>query len=228
MARYTRIEVVQTIENTGLVPLFYHEDIDTVKQVIQACYDGGARVFEFTNRGEAAYEVFSGISSWIKKELPEMILGIGSIVDPATASLYILKGANFIVSPILNPEIAKTCNRQKVSWLPGCATLSEINYAEELGAEIVKIFPASQVGGPGFVKSVKAPCPWTSIMASGGVAPDEKNLSEWFQSGVFCVGMGSKLIIKNQDGSFDYQKITELTKKSISIIHKTKASINQR
>lgn len=218
MAQYTRIEVAQIMGNTGVVPLFYHQDIEIAKKVIKACYDGGARVFEFTNRGDHAHDIYTELSKWIDKELPGMILGIGSIVDAGTASLYIQKGANFIVSPILNPEIAKVCNRRKIAWLPGCATLTEINYAEELGAEIVKIFPAAQVGGPDFVKGVKAPCPWTSIMPSGGVTPERKNLIDWFTAGVHCVGMGSKLIVKDKNGNFDYDKITELTKDSLKTV----------
>ncbi|MHA7057556.1 bifunctional 4-hydroxy-2-oxoglutarate aldolase/2-dehydro-3-deoxy-phosphogluconate aldolase [Aquimarina sp. M1] len=218
MAQYTRIEVAQVMGNTGVVPLFYHKDIDIVKKVIKACYDGGARVFEFTNRGDRAQDIFTEISKWVENELPGMILGIGSVVDPGTASLFIQKGTNFIVSPILNPEIAKVCNRRKIAWLPGCATLTEINYAEELGAEIVKIFPAAQIGGADFVKGIKAPCPWTSIMPSGGVSPEEKNLTDWFNAGVHCVGMGSKLIAKDKNGNFDYNKITDLTKNSLRIV----------
>jgi len=218
MARYTRIKVAQVMGKTGIVPLFYHHEVEIVKKVIQACYKGGARVFEFTNRGDNAESVFSEVSKWVQHEFPDMILGIGSIVDSPTAALYIQKGANFIVSPILNPEIAKICNRRKIAWLPGCATLSEINYAEELGAEIVKIFPAAQVGGPNFIKSIKAPCPWSSIMASGGVSPEKDNLTQWFQSGAYCVGMGSKLIVKNNEKNYDYDKIFELTQKSIQII----------
>ncbi|WP_299899442.1 bifunctional 4-hydroxy-2-oxoglutarate aldolase/2-dehydro-3-deoxy-phosphogluconate aldolase [uncultured Aquimarina sp.] len=218
MADYTRIEVAQITKDTGIVPLFYHEDINIVKQVIKACYDGGARVFEFTNRGDHAQDIFGEVAKWIQKELPGMVLGVGSIVDPGTTSLFIQKGANFIVSPILNKEIAKVCNRRKVAWLPGCATLTEINYAEELGAEIVKIFPAAQIGGADFVKSIKAPCPWTSIMPSGGVTPEKENLTDWFNAGVHCVGMGSKLIVKDKNGKLDYDKITELTKNSINIV----------
>ncbi len=218
MAQYTRIQVTETMKNTGIVPLFYHEDITIVKKVIQACYDGGARVFEFTNRGDYADDLFAELSKWVTDNLPEMILGVGSIVDEGTASIFIQKGTNFIVSPILNPDIAKVCNRRKISWLPGCATLSEINYAEELGAEVVKIFPASQVGGPDFIKSIKAPCPWSSIMPSGGVTPEKENLNSWFSAGAHCVGMGSKLIIKNDIGAYDYKSITSMTKKSIKII----------
>ncbi len=225
MAQYTRIEVIQAMGDTGIVPLFYHYDVAIVKKVIQACYDGGARVFEFTNRGDHADSVFSEVSKWVCSTIPDMMLGIGSIVDDATAALYIQKGANFIVSPLLNPEIAKICNRRKIAWLPGCATLSEINYAEELGAEIVKIFPAAQIGGPDFIKSIKAPCPWSSIMASGGVSPEKENLTRWFQSGAYCVGMGSKLIIKNADEGYDYKKITELTQNSIQMIKTIKKEI---
>ncbi|WP_271764854.1 bifunctional 4-hydroxy-2-oxoglutarate aldolase/2-dehydro-3-deoxy-phosphogluconate aldolase [Aquimarina algiphila] len=218
MAQYTRIEVAKVMKDTGIVPLFYHSDIEIVKKVIKSCYDGGARVFEFTNRGDHAQDIFSDVSKWVIKELPGMILGIGSIVDSGTASLFIQKGANFIVSPILNADIAKVCNRRKIAWLPGCGTLSEINYAEELGAEIVKIFPAAQIGGPDFIKSIKAPCPWSSIMPSGGVTPEKKNLSNWFKAGAHCVGMGSKLITKDAHGVFDYDQITKLTAKSITIV----------
>ncbi|TSE09637.1 bifunctional 4-hydroxy-2-oxoglutarate aldolase/2-dehydro-3-deoxy-phosphogluconate aldolase [Aquimarina algiphila] len=218
MAQYTRIEVAKVMKDTGIVPLFYHSDIEIVKKVIKSCYDGGARVFEFTNRGDHAQDIFSDVSKWVFKELPGMILGIGSIVDSGTASIFIQKGANFIVSPILNADIAKVCNRRKIAWLPGCGTLSEINYAEELGAEIVKIFPAAQIGGPDFIKSIKAPCPWSSIMPSGGVTPEKENLSNWFKAGAHCVGMGSKLITKDAHGVFDYDQITKLTAKSITIV----------
>ncbi|GAA4278406.1 bifunctional 4-hydroxy-2-oxoglutarate aldolase/2-dehydro-3-deoxy-phosphogluconate aldolase [Aquimarina mytili] len=222
MAKYTRIEVTQTMSQTGIVPLFYYHDPEIVQKVIKACYNGGARVFEFTNRGDNAQDVFSKVIEWCAKNLPDMILGIGSVVDSGTASLYIQKGANFIVSPILNPDIAKVCNRRKIAWLPGCATLTEINYAEELGAEVVKIFPAAQIGGPDFIKSIKAPCPWSSIMPSGGVTPEEENLRNWFLSGAHCVGMGSKLIVKNSNGDFDYEMIEKLTYKSIQIVQKLK------
>ncbi len=218
MAKYTRIEVAQIMSSTGIIPLFYHANIEIVKKVITACYDGGARVFEFTNRGDHAQDLFSNLSKWVLNSLPGMVLGIGSVVDHGTASLFIQKGANFIVSPILNPEIARVCNRRKIAWLPGCATPTEINYAEELGAEIVKIFPAAQIGGPDFIKSIKSPCPWTSIMPSGGVSPEKENLTNWFRAGAYCVGMGSHLIVKNKNGDFDYKKITELTQKSIHIV----------
>ncbi|KZS40471.1 keto-deoxy-phosphogluconate aldolase [Aquimarina aggregata] len=215
MSQYTRIEVVQTMGKIKIIPLFYHSDLKIAKQVIRACYDGGARVFEFTNRGDHAHELFSELIKWSNIELPEMIIGIGSIVDPGTASLFIQSGANFIVSPILNSEIAKVCNRRKIAWIPGCATLSEINYAEELGAEIVKIFPASQIGGPNFIKSIKAPCPWTNIMPSGGVTIEESNIKKWFTAGAYCIGIGSNLMIKNKEENLDYPTIAKTMKQCI-------------
>ena len=149
---------------------------------------------------------------------PEMILGIGSIVDPGTTSLYIQLGANFVVSPILNPEMAKVCNRRKILWSPGCGSLSDISYAEELGAEVCKIFPGSSVGGPDFVKAIKGPCSWSSIMPTGGVTPDKDNLTEWFNAGVTCVGMGSQLIGKNIIEGGQYDELTQTARKALQIV----------
>lgn len=215
MAKFTRIEVAIKAKETGIVPVFYHADIEICKNVLKACYDGGVRIFEFTNRGDFAHEVFAELVKFASKELPELILGIGSIVDPGTASLYIQLGANFIVSPSINPEVAKVCNRRKIGWMPGCGTVTEISYAEELGAEIVKIFPALQVGGPDFIKAVKAPMPWTNIMPTGGVEPTDESLTQWINAGAYCVGLGSQLFVKTEDGQFNYEKITETVKFSI-------------
>lgn len=210
MARFSRIEVALKMKQTGMVPVFFHKDLEVCKQVVKACYEGGVRVFEFTNRGDYAHEIFSDLNKFAEKETPEMIMGVGSIPDAGTASLYIQSGANFIVSPVLNPDMAKVCNRRKILWSPGCGSLSEISYAEELGAEVVKIFPATEVGGPSFVKGVLAPHPWTSIMPTGGVAPTEENLGAWFDAGVHCVGMGSQLITKDM---INHQKYDELKAK---------------
>jgi 2-dehydro-3-deoxyphosphogluconate aldolase/(4S)-4-hydroxy-2-oxoglutarate aldolase len=196
MARFTRIDVILKIRESGIIPIFYHKDPDICRNVIKACVDGGVKVFEFTNRGDFAHELFSELNKWAEKEYPWLVMGAGSIVDAGTTALYIQLGANFIVSPILNPEMAKVCNRRKIMWSPGCGSLSEINYAEELGAEIIKIFPGSSVGGPEFVKSVKGPCPWTSIMPTGGVEPTVDNLKDWFEAGSACVGIGTNLITK--------------------------------
>ncbi len=217
MARFTRIDVINKILGTGIIPIFYHNDPDICRNVVKACYDGGIRVFEFTNRGDFAHDVFSDLSKWTEDEVPDLILGAGSVVDAGTASLYIQLGANFIVSPILNPDMAKVCNRRKILWSPGCGSVSEINYAEELGAEIIKIFPGSSVGGPEFIKAVKAPCPWTSLMPTGGVDPSEENLRTWFEAGAVCVGMGSNLITKDIVQNKDWKELTKRTESAVRI-----------
>jgi 2-dehydro-3-deoxyphosphogluconate aldolase/(4S)-4-hydroxy-2-oxoglutarate aldolase len=218
MSRFSRIEVALKMKETGMIPVFFHKDVEVCKGVIKACYAGGARVFEFTNRGDRAHEVFRDLIIWASKELPDMILGIGSVVDAGTTSLYIQLGANFIVSPILSEEMARVCNRRKIAWSPGCGSLSEISKAEELGAEVVKIFPGSSVGGPEFVKAVKGPCPWSSIMPTSGVTPEKANLEQWFKAGVHCVGMGSQLMVTDSSGNYDLAKIESLTRDALNII----------
>ena len=218
MARFSRIQVIQVMEQTGLVPLFYHTDIELGKKVLRACYTGGARLMEFTNRGDYAHEVFSELNKFCEKELPEMIMGVGSVTDAGTASLYMQLGANFVVTPVLREDIAVVCNRKKVLWSPGCGTLTEISKAEELGCEIVKLFPA-EVLGSSFVKAIKGPCPWTKIMPTGGVTTDEENLKMWFQAGVTCVGMGSKLISKEIIESGDFTVLEKEVKKTLDIIN---------
>lgn len=218
MARFTRIEVATAMKETGMVPVFYHQDIELCKRILKACYDGGARVFEFTNRGDNAQEVFNELNKYAAKETPEMILGIGSVIDAGTTSIYIQHGTNFVVSPILNAEMARVCNRRKIAWSPGCGSLTEISYAEELGAEVVKIFPGSQVGGPSFVKAIKGPFPWSSIMPTGGVEPTEENLKGWFDAGVHCVGMGSKLFVKNGAGEIDCKALTIKVEETLNLI----------
>ncbi|MEM9885961.1 MAG: bifunctional 4-hydroxy-2-oxoglutarate aldolase/2-dehydro-3-deoxy-phosphogluconate aldolase [Bacteroidota bacterium] len=196
MARFTKLQVLQMAAEQGMVPLFYNKDIAIGKQVLAACYQGGARILEFTNRGDFAHEVFGALYQFCAKELPEMILGVGSITDTGTAAIYMQLGANFIVTPCLRADVVKACNRRKVPCMPGCGSLTEIGQAEELGCDIVKLFPGA-VYGAGFVKAVKGPQPWTTIMPTGGVAPTKENLQGWFDAGVTCVGMGSKLISKD-------------------------------
>lgn len=218
MAKFSRIDVYNKIIETGLVPVFYHADTETTKQVVKACYQGGVRVFEFTNRGDFAHEVFGELVKWADTECPEMILGIGSVVDAATAALYIQMGANFIVGPLLNPDVFKVCNRRQIAYSPGCATTSEVNQAQELGAEIVKVFPGGNVGGASFVKNIKGPMPWSRIMVTGGVEPTEENLAGWFKAGVTAVGMGSNLFPKDVMKHKRWSEITELCRQSMQII----------
>lgn len=217
MARFTRIEVFSAMQETKIVPLHYNSDVEIMKGLVKACYDGGARVFEFTNRGDFAHEVFNGLSKYCNKEIPEMILGVGSVTDVGTASLYLQMGANFIVTPVLREDIALVCNRKKVLWSPGCGSLSEICRAEELGCELVKLFPGG-VYGPGMIKAVKGPQPWTNIMPTGGVSPQKENLEGWFNAGATCVGMGSKLITKEIVENKDYKLLEETVKETIKLI----------
>ncbi|WP_394971099.1 bifunctional 4-hydroxy-2-oxoglutarate aldolase/2-dehydro-3-deoxy-phosphogluconate aldolase [uncultured Croceitalea sp.] len=217
MAQYSRIEVVQTMKKIGMVPLFYHPDIVLGKEILRACYDGGSRLMEFTARGDFAFEVFSELNKFAIKELPSMIMGVGSITDAGSASMFMQMGANFIVTPSLREDIAKVCNRRKVLWSPGCGSLTEINRAEELGCELVKLFPGSTYG-PDFVKAIKGPQPWTSIMPTGGVNTEKSNLQQWFDAGVLCVGMGSKLITKELLDKRDFQTLRDNVKQTLNTI----------
>jgi 2-dehydro-3-deoxyphosphogluconate aldolase/(4S)-4-hydroxy-2-oxoglutarate aldolase len=222
MAQFTRIEVANTMKETGLVPLFYHHDAEVARQVVRACYDGGARLLEFTARGDFAHEVFGELVKYAIAELPGMILGAGSVTDAAAASRFMSLGANFIVSPVLREDIAIICNRRKVLWSPGCGSLTEIARAEELGCEIVKLFPGG-IYGPGFVKAIKGPQPWTSIMPTGGVSPTKDSLSSWFEAGVTCVGMGSKLIKKDDQGSFNLAEIQSVVEDCLEQIRSVRS-----
>ncbi|MBN1877462.1 MAG: bifunctional 4-hydroxy-2-oxoglutarate aldolase/2-dehydro-3-deoxy-phosphogluconate aldolase [Anaerolineae bacterium] len=208
MARFDRLTVLNKMIEVGVIPVFYNPDVEVVKKIVAACGSGGATVVEFTNRGDFAAQVFLELSQYCAQELPGVILGVGSIVDMPTAALYIAYGANFIVGPNLNPEVARLCNRRKIAYSPGCGSATEIAQAEELGVEIVKVFPGSSVGGPGFVKSVLGPCPWTRIMPTGGVDATEESIKSWFGAGVSCVGIGSKLITKAAVASGDFGAIT--------------------
>jgi len=220
MSRFTRIEVALKMKESGLVPVFYHKNPEVCKKVVKACYDGGVRVFEFTNRGDFATLVFAELNKWAIENCPEMIIGVGSVIDEGTASMYLALGANFIVSPLIDEGTAKVCNKRKVSWSPGCGSVTEIGKAHELGAEVVKIFPGSQVGGPAFVKALLGPMPWTSIMPTGGVTPDEENLKAWFEAGVTCVGMGSQLFPKEILDNENYDYISEKCAEVLKTIQK--------
>ena len=217
MAQFTRTEVATTMKEVGMIPLFFNNDIELSKKVLKACYDGGAKLLEFTARGDFAHEVFGDLIKYTIKELPGMIMGVGSVSDAAQASLFMSLGANFVVTPLLREDIATVCNRRKVLWSAGCGSLTEIARAEELGCEIVKLFPGD-IYGPQFVKSVKGPQPWTSIMPTGGVSPTEENLKGWFDAGVTCVGMGSKLISKDIIANEDFAELEMNVRKVLAII----------
>ena len=218
MARFNKMQVLDAIVSTGMVPVYYNKDVEIAKQVVKACYEGGVRAFEFTNRGDFAHEVFAELIKFATKECPELVLGVGSIVDAGTASLYLQLGANFVVGPLFNPEIAKVCNRRLVPYTPGCGSVSEIGFAQEVGCDLCKIFPAGNVGGPSFVKNIKAPMPWSMIMATGAVEPTEENLSAWFKAGVTCVGMGSKLFPKEMIAAGNWEAISTLCRDALACV----------
>ena len=192
MARFLRLDVLNKMIELGVVPVFYNRDVKVTKQIVAACSRGGAKVVEFTNRGDFAYQVFGELVQHFQKTDPEVILGVGSVCDPGTAALYINNGANFVVGPVTNPDVARICNRRKIAYSPGCGSASEISYAEELGVEIVKVFAGAQVGGPGVVKAVLGP---------------RESIEAWFRAGVACVGIGSKLITKEQVARGDFDGI---------------------
>lgn len=204
-----------------MVPVFYHKEVTTACEVLQACYDGGVRAFEFTNRGDFAHTVFAELQHYAAEHCPEMALGVGSIVDPGTASLYMQLGACFVVGPLFNPEVARVCNRRQVPYIPGCGSITEVGMAQEAGCEVCKVFPGD-VLGPKFVKGLMAPMPWSKLMVTGGVEPTEENVSAWFKAGVYCVGMGSKLFPKERVAAHDSAYITDMCRKSLSYINNVK------
>lgn len=215
MSRFDKTQVIQKIGDTRIVPVFYNSSADVAVHVIKACYDGGIRAFEFTNRGDFAHEVFAAVAKYTARECPEMALGAGSITDAPTAALYMQEGADFIVGPLFNPDVAKVCNRRCVPYVPGCGSVIEVGFAQEAGCDIVKVFPGD-VLGPKFVKAMLAPMPWTKVMVTGGVEPARENLIGWKNAGAFCVGMGSKLFPKDRIENKDWAYITDKCKEALS------------
>lgn len=221
MAKFDKIQVMQKIGETGMVPVFYHKDAEVAKNVIKACYEGGVRAFEFTNRGDFAHEVFAECVKFAAVECPELAMGVGSVVDAATAALYIQLGACFVVGPLFNPDIVPVCNRRLIPYCPGCGSVSEIGKAQEMGCDLCKVFPGD-VYGPAFVKGMMAPCPWSKLMVTGGVSPTEENLTSWIKAGVYCVGMGSKLFPSDKVKACDWQYVTDKCKEALGYIAKAR------
>lgn len=213
-----RLAVLAQMIDQGVIPVFYHPDPEVCAKVIQACANGGAKAIEFTNRGDFAAHVFLDVTRHFAKADPSVVMGVGSIVDAPTAGLYIANGANFVVGPMLNPEVARLCNRRMIAYSPGCGSVTEISEAQELGCEIVKVFPGTQVGGPEFVKSVLGPMPWTKIMPTGGVDPTEASLKAWFGAGIVAAGIGSKLISQDLLDAGDYAGIEARVRDTVNLI----------
>lgn len=213
-----RLTVLQAMIDQGVIPVFSHPQAEVCTRVIRACAAGGARCIEFTNRGDFATQTFLEVARHFAAADPGVILGVGSVVDAPTAGIYIANGARFVVGPALNPEVARLCNRRKIPYSPGCGSATEIGEAEELGCEIVKIFPGASVGGPDFVKSILGPCPWTRIMPTGGVDCTEDSLRKWFGAGVACVGIGTNLITKELLAADDYAGIEARVRSTVELI----------
>lgn len=217
MAR-DRLSVLTALNEQGVVPVFTHPDPDVCIGVIQACANGGARAIEFTNRGDFAFDVFAQVARHFARADPSVILGVGSIVDAPTAAMYLTYGAQFVVGPMTNPEVARLCNRRMVAYAPGCATATEISVAHELGCDIVKVFPGGSVGGPEFVKAVLGPMPWTKIMPTGGVDVTEASLRPWFEAGIVACGMGSNLITRALLEAGDYAGLEARVRETVQLI----------
>jgi len=218
MARFSRIHVWQTMKRTGLVPLYYHGDAAVAVKIAEALAKGGARVIEFTNRGDRAFEIFREVLLHMERVAPECIIGIGTILDTPTAGLYVNLGANFVVSPVTSGDIARLCNQRKIAYLPGCSSPNEIASAEELGVEICKIFPGAKAGGPEFIRAIKGPCPWSSLMPAGGVDTTLDNRQQWFDAGVTCVGIGSRLVRPDLVAKHDWAGLEATTAQCLAWI----------
>lgn len=223
MARFDKVTVLNKMGSTGMVPVFYHSDKEVAKKVVKACYDGGVRAFEFTNRGDFAHEVFAEVVKYAATECPDMAVGVGSIVDPATAALYLQLGACFVVGPLFNPEVAKVCNRRLVPYTPGCGSISEVGAAQEMGCDLCKVFPGD-VLGPNFVKGLMAPMPWSKLMVTGGVEPHWENLAAWMKAGAYCVGMGSKLFPSDKVKAGDWQYVIDKCREALDCISELRKS----
>ncbi len=192
MPHFSKADILNLCRDYPLVPVFYNGNADHAKAIVKACYDGGMRVFEFTNRGDGARRVFADLVPFVREHCPDMALGIGTILMPDDAAEFIDMGADFVVQPVTTAAVADVCHQRHVPWMPAGATLNEIYQATLLGADLVKVFPGNVVG-PGFIKAIKGPMPHLNLMVTGGVEPTAASLTEWFKAGVMCVGMGSQL-----------------------------------
>lgn len=221
MAKFDFLSVWRKMGETGIVPVFYHADAEMARAVVSACYAGGIRVFEFTNRGDGAHEVFAALVRYVRSECPDMALGAGTVTDAATAALYMQSGADFIVGPTFNADVARTCHRRSLPYVPGCGTVTEVSDAQAAGCPVCKLFPGD-VLTPRFVKDLLAPLPWSKLMVTGGVEPTEENLSAWFRAGAYCVGMGSKLFPASVLSAADWGGVTARCREALEIVRRVR------
>jgi len=225
MARFSRLEVLNELLRIGVLPLFYEQDVDPARRAVDACLHGGARLVEFTNRGDFAWRVFADLAEKLDRENSPVILGAGTIDDAPTAAIFIANGANFIVGPTFDVEIARLCNRRKIPYFPGCGSVTEIAEAEEWGAEICKIFPGQEVGGPGFIKAVHGPRPWSHLMPTGGVSATQESISTWITAGAAVVGIGSNLINKARLQKAEFASISRDIQKTLDWVAEARSNM---
>lgn len=220
MPHHTKAQVLDQINQTPFFVFFYHGDKDICHQVVRACYDGGIRIFEFTNRGENAAVIFAALRPWAHSEFPDLVFGAGTIYEARDAVSYIQMGADFIVSPAVDEGVARSCHQHEIPWIPGCLTPTEIYCAERMGASLIKIFPVVATGGPDYIRAMHGPSPHTRFMPTGQLKPTENSLKPWLEAGAYCVGLGSGLVTREIIKSGDFTELTEVCANTLQIIHK--------
>lgn len=193
MPRFTRADFLTQLHRTPLVPVFYHTGAAEAKAVLRACYEGGVRVYEYTNRGPHAFGIFAELQKFVEAEFPDLLLGAGTIFRVEEADRFIAAGADFVVSPVLDAAVGAACHRHNLAWLPGAFTVNEVYQATRQGADVVKIFPASLVT-PAYVAALRGPLPEVPLLVSGGVVPEPEALAGWFEAGATAVSIGAQLL----------------------------------
>ncbi|HAS61059.1 MAG TPA: bifunctional 4-hydroxy-2-oxoglutarate aldolase/2-dehydro-3-deoxy-phosphogluconate aldolase [Algoriphagus sp.] len=219
--RNTESPFIKQINQAGLMPIFYHSSEEVCLSILKVAYDSGIRVIELVNRGSEATKIFPSLRK-LANQLPGLSLGIGTIYHPYEAEEFLEMGAEFIVAPVMNPRLGEYCSRNDVPWVPGCGTVTEIWQAQELGAELVKIYPANLLT-PEFVPAVHAVLPKIEIIPTGGIEPTLESIKPWFDAGVLCVGMGSQLIRKDWVQSGNYEQLGKAFKQAVNLVEQIKS-----
>lgn len=218
MAAHAKTTVLARIRSEGVIPVFYHGDIEVTREVAKRLVAGGLSTFEFTNRGDGAIGVFAELVPWARRELPTLVIGLGSVVERETAAHAIDIGADFVFAPSLSAGVSAVCNSRNVPYVPGCGTVTEIQAAYALGCDMVKLFPAGSLGGPAFLSAVRAPCPWVQAVPTGGVEPTVDSMRAWFEVGAPAVGMGSSLLSKQMVADHDWEGIEQRTADTVGAV----------
>ena len=219
----TKREIIAAIRGDGLVPVFWHADLDVAKEVARAVAKGGLATFEFTVRGAGAAVVASRLIAWARSHLPDLAVGVGTVMDGTTAAQLVSEGAAYVFAPSFSAEVAAVCHRDSVLYVPGCGTVTEIQTAYGAGCEMVKLFPAGAIGGPAFLAAARAPCPWIEAIPTGGVEPTVESLKGWYGAGAPAVGMGSRLFTKSTVNARDWPEITRTVAAAVETVKAARA-----